>query len=224
MNTISIALVDDDVLIVALLNDFLQKQDSIEVSLTANSGEELINKLESQKKLPDILVIDLKMKHINGAEVTEFLKVNYPSIRTIVISSHYKLSLMGFMLKTGVSAFLPKGISPQQLIEIIKEVHVKGFFFLTDQLEVIREQISSKVPQPTLNTKNILTEREQEILKLICLQKTAKEIGEQLFITQRTVEGHKNKLFLKTETKNIAGLVIYAIQSGLIESNEILLS
>lgn len=224
MNTISIALVDDDVLIVALLNDFLQKQDSIEVSLTANSGEELINKLESQKKLPDILVIDLKMKHINGAEVTEFLKVNYPSIRTIVISSHYKLSLMGFMLKTGVSAFLPKGISPQQLVEIIKEVHVKGFFFLTDQLEVIREQISSKVPQPTLNTKNILTEREQEILKLICLQKTAKEIGEQLFITQRTVEGHKNKLFLKTETKNIAGLVIYAIQSGLIESNEILLS
>lgn len=224
MKTISIALVDDDVLIVALLNDFLQKHENIHVCLTANSGEEFITMLPSQKQLPDILVIDLKMKVINGAEVADFLQLNYPSINTIVISSHYKKSLMGFMLKTGVSAFLPKGISPQQLVEIIKEVHQNGFYFMPDQLEVIRKQVSSKVPKPVLNDNNNLTERELEILKLICLQKTAKEIGEELFIAQRTVEGHKNNLFLKTETKNIAGLVIYAIQTGVIQTNEIFLN
>ena len=86
---------------------------------------------------------------------------------------------------------------------------------------MLREQISHKSPKPTLIEKNKLTEREVEVLKLICFQKTAKEIGEKLFITPRTVEGHKNNLFIKTEARNIAGLVIYAIQNNYIEPNEI---
>ena len=167
------------------------------------------------------MVLDLNMKGINGVEVTEFLKKNYPSIRVILMTSHYKRSFMGFMLKTGVSAFIPKGISPVQLLEIIKEVYDKGFYFMDDQLGVLREQISHKSPKPTLIEKNKLTEREVEVLKLICFQKTAKEIGAKLFITPRTVEGHKNNLFIKTEARNIAGLVIYAIQNNYIEPNEI---
>lgn len=221
MDKIAIALVDDDGLIVSLLRDFLGTQEDMNVCYTADSGEALMEKLATETALPDVMVLDLNMKGINGVEVAEFLKDNYPSIRIILMTSHYKRSFMGFMLKTGVAAFIPKGISPVQLVDIIKEVYENGFYFMEDQLGVLREQISHKAPRPTLVEKNKLTEREIDVLKLICFQKTAKEIGEKLFITPRTVEGHKSNLFIKTEARNIAGLVIYAIQNNYIEPNEI---
>lgn len=220
MSDISVVLVDDDALIVSLLKDFLQREEGIDVLYTCNKGEALLDALTKEAKLPDVLVLDLNMGGINGAEVTKILKADYPTIKTVIMSSHYKKSFMGFMLKTGVAGFVPKGISPQQLVEIIREVHSKGVFFLPDQLDIIREQLSAKAPQPVLDAQNGLSEREIEVLKLICFQKTAKEIAEQLFLSARTVEGHKNNLFVKTGAKNIAGLVIYAIQNNIIKPEE----
>ena len=158
------------------------------------------------------------------ADILEILKKDYPSIKTIIMSSHYKKSFMGFMLKMGASAFIPKGISPQNLLEIVKTVAQKGFYFEQDQIDIIREQVASKTPKPDLHDNTNLSTRELEVLRLICLQKTAKEIGDELFITKRTVEGHKNNLFLKSETKNIAGLAIYAIQNNIVNVDEILLN
>lgn len=221
MSNISVVIVDDDKLIVSLLNDFLQSQDGINVLYTCEKGEKLLEVLSTQGQLPDVLILDLNMGGINGAEVTKILKTDYSSIHTIIMSSHYKRSFMGFMLKAGVAAFIPKGISPLELVEIIKEVYSKGYYFMPDQLDILREQVSSKAPQPVLDEKNSLSEREIEILKLICFQKTAKEIAEQLFLSSRTVEGHKNNLFTKTGAKNIAGLVIYAIQNDIILASDL---
>lgn len=220
MDTITLAIVDDDQLITKLLNDFLGNQEHLNVAFTALSGQECLNQLDGLDSLPDILLLDLNMKEMTGIELTKILKVKYPNIKLIVISSHYKLNFTGFMIKTGVAAFLPKGISPYDLTEIIQEVYLKGVYFLDDQLEVIRKQLSSKTPRPILDPKNLLTEREMDVLKLICRQKTAQEIGKELYVTKRTVEGHKNNLFSKTGTKNMAGLVIYAIQNELINIRE----
>ena len=221
MNTISIGIVDDDTLIVSLLQDYLNAKEDISVLFTAESGEDLMDLLPRIPKLPDVLLLDLKMKKLDGVEVTLELKAHYPSIKVIVVSSHYKNSFMGFMFKTGVAAFLPKGISPIELVEIIRIVGENGFYFKEDQLEMIRTQISNKPQKPVFNYGNVLSEREIEILRLITKQKTAKEIGESLFITQRTVEGHKNNLFVKTGAKNIAGLVIYAIQNQIIRMEDL---
>jgi len=171
--------------------------------------------------LPDIILLDLKMTGMDGIEVTQSLKETYPDIKVIVISSHYQKLFMGFMLKTGVSAFLPKGISPVELVDIIRTVYKQGYFFKEDQMAVLREQIPAKAPKPVLQDEELLSEREKDVLKLICQQKTAKEIGDVLFITQRTAEGHKNNLFVKTGAKNIAGLVIYAIQQGVMSVEEL---
>ncbi|MBL4705265.1 MAG: response regulator transcription factor [Flavobacteriales bacterium] len=223
MSKISLAIVDDEALIVSLLSGFFHSQKEIEVCYTGESGEALVEMLYKHEVTPDVLLLDLKMKGESGVEVPEFLKVNFPTIKTIIMSSYYKKAFMGFILKTGAAAFIPKGVSSTELLNIIKEVSQKGFFFSPDQLEVIRDQVSSRSPQPNLKEEADLSERELEVLKLICCQKTAKEIGEQLFITQRTVEGHKNNLFLKTETKNIAGLVIYAIRNGVVKMDEVML-
>ncbi len=223
MGKINLAIVDDEALIVSLLGSFFSEQSEINVCLTAESGEAFIERLKSAKVRPDVVLLDLKMKGMSGIDVLEILRKDFPDIHAVIMSSHYKQSFTGFMLKTGVAAFIPKGIVSDQLVGIVKEVHNNGFFLMPDQLSILRNQVSSRAPEPILNDNNVLSERELEILKLICLQKTAKEIGEVLFIAQRTVEGHKNNLFIKTETKNIAGLVIYAIQNKIIEADEIIL-
>lgn len=221
MENIAIAITDDDALIVSLLHSYLQGIDGLNVVLTANSGEELLIGLKTTEMQPKIVLLDLKMSGMDGIEATHQLKDNYPDIKVIVISSHYQKLFMGFMIKTGVAAFLPKGISPVELVDIIRIVHRQGYYFKDDQIAVLREQIPVKVPKPMLQDDELLSEREIDVLKLICQQKTAKEIGELLFITQRTAEGHKNNLFAKTGAKNIAGLVIYAIQHGIIRVDEL---
>jgi DNA-binding NarL/FixJ family response regulator len=221
MKQIPVAIVDDDALIVELVKTYLDQQSEVDVVMTAKSGEEFLSLLSEQEKLPEVLLLDLKMEEMSGVEVTSALQTTHPEIKVIVMSSHYKLSFMGFMLKSGVSAFIPKGISPAELLTIIKEVAENGHFFLPEQLTILRNQISSKSPKPVLDDANQLSERELEILKLICQQKTAPEIAEILFIATRTVEGHKNNLFAKTGARNTAGLVIYAIQNQLIDASTI---
>lgn len=221
MDKITLGITDDDALIVSLLESFMQNYEDIKVLFTANSGEELFAKLAEGTDIPNILLLDLKMQGMDGIAVTEKLREDYPQVKVIVISSHYQKSFMGFMVKTGVSAFLPKGISPQELIAVIKSVHAQGFYFKEEQLEVLRGQITTKTPKPLLDDDNGLSEREIEVLRLICQQKTAKEIGDILFIAQRTAEGHKNNLFIKTGAKNIAGLVIYALQRSILKVDEL---
>jgi len=221
MENINIAITDDDALIVSLLQNYLHSQEGITVLFTANSGDSLLEQLEQPDAMPHVVLLDLKMAGMDGIVATERLKARWPEIRVVVISSHYQKSFMGFMLKTGVSAFLPKGISPAELVEIIRTVYKQGYYFKDDQLATLRSQIPANAPKPVLQDEEGLSEREVEVLRLICQQKTAKEIGDLLFITQRTAEGHKTNLFAKTGARNIAGLVIYAIQHGVIQVDEL---
>lgn len=221
MNKINLAIIDDDQLVVALLSDFLGSDEQFNILFTGGGHAELFSLLGQAETLPDVLLLDLKMKDGDGVSITQRLKIHFPSIRVIVLSSHYQHAFTGFMVKTGVSAFLPKGILPKELIRIIRVVHEREVYFLPEQVAVLRDQISARAPGPALESEHGLSERELDVLRLLCQQKTAKEIGEQLFITPRTVEGHKNNLFAKTGLKNMAGLVIYAIQRNIISMEEL---
>lgn len=220
---IRIGLVDDDFLIVDLLKRFLEQQDNLQVDFAVNSAQYAIDILTQKKTLPDLLLIDLKMDGMDGIALCQYLKQHFPNISTIIVSSHYQDNFLGYMMRLGASAFVAKGISPMLLVQIIREVHRNGFHLLPEQVQILREQLPHSLPAPNLNQEN-LSQREMEVLKLIAEQKTAKEIAATLFITARTVEGHKNNLFVKTGTKNIAGLVLYAIQKKIINPSEIILN
>lgn len=221
MKQIITAIVDDDTLVTKLLESYLNNQENIVVDFTAENGNELLLKLKKSLKLPDVVLLDLKMKEMDGTEITRILKSEYPCIKIMVMSSHYQKTFLDFMIKSGVAAFIPKGISPTLLIKAIETVHKNGVYFLDDQITNIKEEIHDKEEHTILEDDKLLTEREKEILRLISMQKTAKEIGEILTITPRTVEGHKNNIFIKTGTKNIAGLVIYAIQHHIVTTEEL---
>lgn len=222
MQKISVAITDDEQLVSGLLKSYLEFSGKHRVLYTASDGNDLISKLnEAQAIIPDVLLLDLRMKGMNGVETIAYLKIHFPDIKIIAVSSYYQHSFIGFLFKTGAAAFVPKGVAPEYLEEVITKVYYHGIFFTEEQLANMRLQISSRSPQPVLDEDSELSKREIEILRLICMQKTAKEIGELLFISTKTVEGHKNNLFLKTGVKNVVGLVIYALQHHLIRLEEL---
>lgn len=219
---INLAIVDDDKLIVQLLSDFIQKSERFEVGLTAHSGNTFLAKLENEENLPEIVLVDLRMDDGDGIFVIETIKRDFPEIQIVVLSSHARTTFIGYMLKMGINAFLPKQLDKTELLEILEEVVDKGHYFTTEQVEVLRSQIKVKSPELKFTPTEELTERELEVLELICQQYTAREIAEKLFITTKAVEARKSNLMLKLNAKNVAGLIIIAVQQKLIDPEKIL--
>ncbi|MEN2414753.1 response regulator transcription factor [Flavobacterium mesophilum] len=210
---IKIALVDDEVLFRKGIAFLLQREENIEIIFEASNGEELLASLEENEIKPDIIIMDLKMPVLNGVEATKIIRKSYPDIKIIALTSYDTKSFIANMIQVGAVAYLIKNTTPKDLILTINEVAKKGFYYNESVLKTIQDTIvSSKTSKVNLET-SFLSPREIEILQLICQQKTTSEIAEHLFLSPRTVEGHRNNLLLKTESRNIAGLVVYAIQN-----------
>lgn len=156
------------------------------------------------------------MPEINGVEATKIIHNAFPNIKIIALTSYNTKAFIMNMIAVGAVAYLIKNSTPQQLLLTIKEVADKGFYYTEDVLKIIQvEDLGTKSTKSFFDA-NFLTARELEVLKLICAQKSTAEIAELLFISPRTVEGHRNNLLLKSESKNMAGLVVFAIQNDLI--------
>lgn len=226
MNTITLALADDEVLFLNGLKAIFEQHPHFSVAITANDGGELLAKLEGQSRdIPDIVLLDLRMKGMDGVETAQQLRQIYPELKVIILSSHYRESFIGYMLKLKVNAFLPKNIDPGTLMEVLEKVHTMGLYFTPQQMQSLQEELSlgKKPMPPQLNPDDALTPRELEVLKLICDQHTNAEIAEKLFISVRTVEGHRNKLLLKAGVKNTVGLVLFALFHNFIDPEKKLL-
>ena len=210
---IKIALVDDEVLFRKGISFLLQREDNIDIIFEASNGEELLSNLEDSIFKPDIIVMDLKMPVLNGVEATKIIRKLYPEIKIIALTSYDTKSFIANMIQVGAVAYLIKNTTPKDLIHTINQVAKKGFYYNESVLKTVQETIvSTKNSKGNLET-SFLSPREIEILQLICQQKTTTELAEHLYLSPRTVEGHRNNLLLKTESRNIAGLVVYAIQN-----------
>jgi len=208
-----IALVDDESLFLQGLTMLVDNNEQLQVTITAENGNDLLTKLSETEDLPDLLLCDLEMPVMDGVELTKALAASYPQIKIVILSSHYEPSLILKMLEIGASAFMPKNEKPKEFYLTIINVIEKGFHYNDYIVQLIREKMLFGTKKKTTNAVK-LTAREEEILKLICDQKTNKDIGEEIFISPRTVEGHRNKLLEKTASKNSAGLIIYAVENG----------
>lgn len=218
-NTISIALADDELLFRQGLRAILDKQKDFDVLFDASDGNDLVVQLRSIDVLPQIVIIDLKMPELNGVEATKIITKEFPQIKIIALTSYFSKPFIVNMISIGAVAYLAKNSTPSLMVTTIKEVAQKGFYYDTQVMRYIQEGLlnpsGKKIKSPFDTT--YFTKREIEVLELICKQLTANEIADALFISPRTVEGHRNNLLLKTESKNIAGLVIYAIQNKVVQ-------
>ncbi|MEN9999720.1 MAG: hypothetical protein RI922_2710 [Bacteroidota bacterium] len=180
-----------------------------------SNGEELL--LELNKTSIDILILDIEMPIMNGFEALQLISKNHPVIKVIILSSYYENEMIYQALTSGAKGFLPKHAEIETVIEAINLVADNNYFFdekITPQL-ISRLQTSSR--EFKQNELSLLSERELEVLPLICEGLKNKEIANKLFISERTVENHRKNIFVKTNSKNAFGLIVYAIKNGLIK-------
>jgi DNA-binding NarL/FixJ family response regulator len=215
MNTISIAIADDETLFRRGMKLILNDYPRFQVDLEAENGVDLLDKLSAAETLPDILLLDLKMPKMNGIETAKILQKKYPDVKIIVISTHFSRAFIINMIELSAVAYLPKNSQITDVVATIESVYENGFYYNNEVLTIIRENIISK-KKPKAQFSLELTNREKEVLQLICEQHTAPEIAEKLFISARTVDGHRNNLLLKLNCRNVAGLVVFALQHELV--------
>ncbi|WP_405206188.1 response regulator [Aquimarina sp. LLG6339-5] len=214
---IKLAIADDETLFRQGITFILDKENNIEICIQAENGNDLIKQLNLTRELPEVILMDLKMPDLNGVETTKIVKKKFPEIKIIALTSYYSKPFIINMIQQGAVAYLAKNATPTEVINTINQVAIKGFYY-DDNVMSILEEASLKSKKKTRDSE-YLTSREREVLKLICEQKTTTEIAEQLFISPRTVEGHRNNLLVKTGSKNIAGLVIHAIENQIFVRN-----
>lgn len=211
---IKVALIDDEELILEGVKMLLSSEQNISVGLTANNGPDFLKNLEhiSKDDFPDIALVDVQMQPMNGFELVEILKDKYPELKIIILSSHYKTTILGYMVKLGVSAFLPKNSNRKTFIDAITMVYKNGVFFTAEDHQMLFSYMNSSSKKKTLfEMDDELSDREKDVVKLICQECTNNEIAEKLFISPRTVESHRQRIVEKIGAKNTVGIVIYAI-------------
>lgn len=219
-NKIKMIIADDEILFRSGISFLLQREENIDIVFEANNGQEVIDYLKTSDNKPDLILMDLKMPELNGVEATKIVHKYYPEIKVIALTSYNSNSFINNMIQVGASSYLVKNSTPNEMIFTINEVATKGFYYNDFVLQVIQDNIAfEKNKQKSNFDGGYLTAREKEILLMICKQMSAVEISEKTFISPRTVEGHRNNLMIKTGSKNVAGLVVYAFQNGLIDMN-----
>jgi len=207
-------LAEDHLLFRQGLTTLLKEYEEINVLFDASNGIELLDELKKSK--PDVILLDIEMPIMNGKEALLKIKEKYPAIKVIMISSYYDDAYITEYLLLGAVGFLPKHCDIEKVIDAIFAVYEQGFYFDNNiSKSLLAKLMKSKAVNPTLPNQ-ILSNREIEILKLTCLEKTSKEISEELFISQRTVEWHRKQIMIKTKAKNVVGLVMYAIKNKII--------
>lgn len=221
MTKTKLIIADDEPLFRNGISFILEREDDIEVICEVSDGTELISYLKDNAEHPDIIIMDLKMPLLNGVDATRIVTEEFPAIKIIALTSYYTKPFIANMISLGAASYLVKNTTPQQLLTTIREVAKKGYYYDEKILEVINDDYNV-IKNVKSSFHNLdLTTREKEVIKLICMQYSTKEIADKLFINHRTVEGHRNNLMLKTESKNIAGLVVFALQHRIINLEDL---
>ncbi len=216
---INVTIVDDHTIFRTGMKNIVRKLPMIDHIYEASNGNEAIAVVETNEV--DLLLLDIEMPYMNGVETAKYMKKNHPQIRIIMISFHNDKELFLQLYKIGVEGYLVKNTSLDDLKRGIQHV-IEGNQFFSPELgaTVIHGLINEKLQTPK-DPQDLLSDREVEILLLICQQLTTDEIAEQLFISPLTVKRHRQNLLEKTNSKNIVGLILYAIRNDLLDSNSL---
>ncbi|GAB3661080.1 response regulator transcription factor [Echinicola sediminis] len=222
---IKIALADDEALFRGVLGKMLGAAGEFQVVFDVGNGLDLLSLLEKgdKEQFPDIVLMDLKMPEMNGVEATRVLTKKYPDLKVIALTSHQGKAFILNMLNLGAAGYITKSSSPEEMIEVILEVAKKGFFYSNEILQIINGDFHHQHKKNRLSPLDpgFITTREKEILLLICQQFKTQEIADKLFLSERTVEGHRNNLLSKTNSKNVVGLIVYGLQYGIIDLSDL---
>jgi DNA-binding NarL/FixJ family response regulator len=210
---IRIALVDDQKLFRGGLKMLLSDPPDFEVVFEADNGKQFFERLAY--KPVDVVILDVEMPVMDGPETLTRLREEQPETRVIMLTMHDNDRLINHLMQLGANGFLLKDEDPEVVRTAVRRVADEGIFFRDYVSRALLKGNRQQSPHDRVAGPD-LSDRELEVLALICQELTSKEIGERLFISARTVEGHRRSLQEKTGSRNIAGLVLYAVRNHLV--------
>src|ERR1700712_5836200 len=215
MDSIKVAIADDHQIFRKGVILSLRPYHNIKFVLEAENGEELIQGVEAAQ--PDIVLMDLKMPVKDGIETTKYLNKHFPAIRILILTMYKDERFVGHLMDSGANGYLLKSTDPEEIKQAISDVMRTGFYLNNFVNKVlIKKNYAKQKFNPNLNSEVVISEREKEVLTLVCMEFTAHEIAQKMEISARTVEAIKDRLMERFGVKNSVGLVFYAMKNSLI--------
>jgi DNA-binding NarL/FixJ family response regulator len=215
MEPIRIAIADDYAIFRDGLKVGLKSDRNLQVVLEAGNGIDLIEGLKTQAV--DVILMDLKMPVMDGIEATREVKKLNDAIKVLAVTMYDDDQFIIHLMENGANGYLLKNAEPEEIRKAIYAAHETGYYFN----DIVNKALLKKLVikghvKPSFNQQVAFSERELEVLKLICEEKTANEIGQEIFLSPRSVEGVRQRLIEKVGVKNTAGLVMFAVKNGII--------
>lgn len=207
-SALKIVLVDDHRIVLDGLKSLLDNDADFEVLTAVGSSEDALRFIDIQQ--PDMLLTDYTLPGMTGLELAMKVKEKYPSVKRVLLSMHDEAHLIKQIMKAGVDGYILKSIQQSELKSALRQIK-NGMPFISPEItKMIMADMSSN------NKEELLTEREQEILKLIVKEYSNKAMAEKLFISERTIETHRKNIFRKTNTTSLVGLVKFAFEHNMV--------
>jgi DNA-binding NarL/FixJ family response regulator len=218
--SITLVIADDHEIFRDGLSMMLAKQEGLLLVGQAGNGRELLNLV--CEKNPDIVITDIKMPVMSGIEATRLLLQKFPRLKIIALSMFDEENLIVDMLDAGAKGYLLKNADKREILEAIDTVYGDNNFYCRHTSARLASMIMKSRFDPVKKKKELFfSNREKEIISLICKQMTAQQIGDHLFLSKRTVEGYRTRIMEKMDVRNTVGVVIFALRNSLIREEEI---
>jgi DNA-binding NarL/FixJ family response regulator len=217
---IRVVVADDHAVLRAGLMALLNDEPDMVVVGEANDGAECLRVAQAVR--PDVILLDINMPGVNGLEALGALRQAVPQSRVLVLTMHDDETYLRQVLAAGGSGYVLKQAADKELLSAIRTVHSGGTFLHPAHAQALLAP--PPAPAPAAEAQRIrlaqLSEREQEVLRLIALGYSNKEIAEMLFLSVKTVESYKARVMEKLELNSRAALVRFALQHGLLDDSE----
>jgi two-component system, NarL family, response regulator DegU len=215
LETIRIAIADDHALFRRGMVSLLKSISDFEVVFEASTGQELVDNIDQY--MPDLVIMDLKMPVMDGMKATEIIRNKWPSIHVVVISMHDEDQFVTHLMELGANGYILKDADPDEVELAIRTIIKEGYYYGPFLTKVMHRRFLDKSRKKEANFSNKIhfTERELEIIHFICEGLTTIQIAEKIFLSNRTVDGHRTSIMDKLGVKNTAGVVVYAVKNQL---------
>ncbi len=191
----------------------------VKVVKEAANGQEVLDLVAEEE--PQAILMDLEMPKVDGIEATEKILAKYPDVKIIILSMHDTQQHIYYLMELGAHAFLLKNAEPEEVKEAIESVITKDFYQNELVVEALRKGTmdlrKKKMQRPLFNNTAPLSDREKEVLLLVCREYTMKEIGAKLALSEKTIQNHRARIMEKIGAKNTVGMVKYAYETDLIK-------
>lgn len=221
---INISLADDHQLVRKGIRLLLENINGFKVLTEAANGKELveqIEKMEQSAEMPDIVLIDVNMPIMDGGEAVKILREKYPELKIVALSVNDELETIRDMIRNGANAYLFKDSTPEMFEKVLKEVHENGFYYSAEVVKSLtmpdKSAEAQRIRDKHLAMIATLTEREKEFVRHCCSESTYKEIAEAMALSSNTINGYRENVFHKLNIKTRTGLVIIALNTGMVK-------